>query len=217
MAHQETLLLAIPDTAQRAACFSALAHDPRRIVRGFGNIDDVIEALDSSDGACLIVDQRGFTSVDFQRLLRAVGAHGAIVTLVLADVLPIGDALALIHANLCDILAANSPVAVIAARAASLLPLAVQLGQRRRNAAAAEQAIARLSPRERSVLTALAEGCTSKDIARTLGVSPRTIEVHRASIMRRTGTAALAELLRLYFLVEFVASAPTARLISKAA
>lgn len=44
-----------------------------------------------------------------------------------------------------------------------------------------------LTPRERTVLTQLLEGNSSKQAARRLGISPRTVEFHRANIMRKMG------------------------------
>ena len=44
-----------------------------------------------------------------------------------------------------------------------------------------------LSPREREVSALLLEGLTSKQIARRLGLSPRTVEMHRARLMRKVG------------------------------
>lgn len=51
-----------------------------------------------------------------------------------------------------------------------------------------------LSGRERDVLRFLAEGLTSKEIGDTLGISVRTVENHRASIVRRTGLRSVAQL-----------------------
>lgn len=51
-----------------------------------------------------------------------------------------------------------------------------------------------LSPRERDVLRGVAAGRSSKEIADELGLSVRTIENHRARIMRRTGFRSTAEL-----------------------
>lgn len=51
-----------------------------------------------------------------------------------------------------------------------------------------------LSPRERDVLRFLAEGLSSKEIARRLSLSVRTVENHRASIVRRTGLHSVAQL-----------------------
>ena len=59
------------------------------------------------------------------------------------------------------------------------------------------QRIARLSPREREVLEALVAGASNKVIAFDLGLSVRTVEVHRARMMERLGTRQLAEAIRL--------------------
>jgi two-component system, LuxR family, response regulator FixJ len=57
--------------------------------------------------------------------------------------------------------------------------------------------IAELSPREREVLEALVAGASNKVIAFNLGLSVRTVEVHRARMMDRLGTHQLAEAIRL--------------------
>lgn len=57
--------------------------------------------------------------------------------------------------------------------------------------------IAKLSPREREVLDALVAGRSNKIIAFDLGLSVRTIEVHRARMMDRLGVSQLAEAIRL--------------------
>lgn len=50
-----------------------------------------------------------------------------------------------------------------------------------------------MSPREREVLEGLLAGGTNKEIGRELGISPRTVELHRASIMERLGARNLPE------------------------
>jgi two-component system response regulator FixJ len=61
----------------------------------------------------------------------------------------------------------------------------------------AVERIAALSPREREVLDLLITGKPNKHIARDLGLSPRTVEVHRARLMARLGVGSLAEAVRL--------------------
>jgi two-component system response regulator FixJ len=61
----------------------------------------------------------------------------------------------------------------------------------------AARRIAALSPREREVLDALLAGRQNKVIAFDLGISVRTVEVHRARMMDRLGTRQLAEAIRL--------------------
>ncbi len=53
---------------------------------------------------------------------------------------------------------------------------------------------AELTPREREISTLLAEGKTSKLIAREIGLSPRTVEMHRAKLMRKFQAATSSEL-----------------------
>lgn len=54
----------------------------------------------------------------------------------------------------------------------------------------------RLSPREREIAQLLAEGKTNKEIAAKLGVSVKTIDAHRANIMRKLNLHSVAELVR---------------------
>ena len=54
-----------------------------------------------------------------------------------------------------------------------------------------------LTPREREVLGKLAEGASNKEAGRLLGISPRTIEVHRARIMEKLGAKNAADLVRI--------------------
>lgn len=51
-----------------------------------------------------------------------------------------------------------------------------------------------LTPKERVVARHLANGMTSKQIGQLIGISPRTVEVHRASIMRKMNVRNTAEL-----------------------
>ena len=53
--------------------------------------------------------------------------------------------------------------------------------------------VARMPTREREVLQGLLAGGTNKTIARDLGISPRTVEFHRAQLMERLGARTLPE------------------------
>lgn len=52
-----------------------------------------------------------------------------------------------------------------------------------------------LTPRERQVLPLVAEGLSSKEIARQLGISPKTVEIHRTNILRKLDVKSSRELI----------------------
>jgi FixJ family two-component response regulator len=70
-------------------------------------------------------------------------------------------------------------------------------GTMHRRMLAARERIATLSRREREVLDCLAEGRSNKEIARTLGISPRTVEIHRANMMAKLDANHVAEAVRM--------------------
>jgi DNA-binding NarL/FixJ family response regulator len=54
----------------------------------------------------------------------------------------------------------------------------------------------RLSAREREIVQLLSEGGSNKEVAETLGISVRTAETHRASVLRKLGLDSIASLVR---------------------
>jgi two-component system, chemotaxis family, CheB/CheR fusion protein len=61
----------------------------------------------------------------------------------------------------------------------------------------AAQQLAELTSREREIMDLVLAGQASKNIAAQLGISQRTVENHRAAIMKKTGSASLPALARL--------------------
>jgi two-component system response regulator FixJ len=59
-----------------------------------------------------------------------------------------------------------------------------------------------LTKRERDVLNGLAQGLPNKTIAYDLGISPRTVEIHRANLMSKLEVKSLSEALRIVFAAE---------------
>jgi two-component system response regulator FixJ len=70
------------------------------------------------------------------------------------------------------------------------------LESNRRRGIEAEERVATLSPRERDVLSGLVRGGSNKTIAIELGISHRTVEIYRASLMSKLVANSLSDVLR---------------------
>jgi two-component system CheB/CheR fusion protein len=66
----------------------------------------------------------------------------------------------------------------------------------------ARKTLASLTARQHEIMTLVLAGHPSKNIAADLKISQRTVENHRAAIMRKTGSASLAALARMAFVAE---------------
>lgn len=171
---------------------------------------DALPGLGENAAGCVLTDMRmpGLDGIELLRRLRelhfrwpvvVMTAHGDIPTAVramksgAADFVekPFDDVVLL--ATIATALASPGPSR--AATAAEAAPPGSSAGADA--AAEASARIAALSPREREVLDLLMAGKPNKAIARDLGLSPRTVEVHRARLMARLGTGSLAEAVRL--------------------
>jgi len=65
----------------------------------------------------------------------------------------------------------------------------------------AQRLFANLSAREREVFSGIVRGQSTKQTARSLGISPRTAEVHRRNLMAKLQAHSVAELVRLSLLI----------------
>jgi two-component system response regulator FixJ len=77
------------------------------------------------------------------------------------------------------------------------IEIGLQQRTREAEAAAAEKLLALLTPRERNVLDQLVIGRSNKVAAFELGISPRTVEIHRAHIMDKMNARSLSDLVRI--------------------
>src|SRR6185295_7677509 len=72
----------------------------------------------------------------------------------------------------------------------------VNASLRRRNTGGDNDALWRLTPREREIVQLIAEGRSKREIGRLLLVSPETVETHRRHVMKKVGARNIAEIVR---------------------
>ena len=64
------------------------------------------------------------------------------------------------------------------------------------------QRVERLTPREREVFEGIVVGLSNREISHKLNISPKTVEFHRASVMRKMQAQNLPHLVRMAFAIE---------------
>ncbi len=164
---------------------------------GMALLDAMPTALETR-ADCVLTDMRmlGLDGLELLLCLRAGGFHGPVVVMTAHGDVP--TAVRAMKAGAMDFIEKPFEDTVLLAVISAALDNAQALNpQALGGSADAAAQIAALSPREREVLNLLMAGKPNKMIARDLGLSPRTVEIHRARLMTRLGVGSLAEAVRI--------------------
>ncbi len=189
------------DDAVRDSIHMFLANEGLE-VRTYPSADAFIAVLDSAPPGCVVTDVRmpGMSGIELlAEIARLRLAMPVIVVTGHADV-PL--AVRAMKSGAVDLL--EKPF-----KAADLIDAvsrALEVGRNsQRSVLSAQEAQARLatlSMRETEVLDRLVRGQPNKIIAYEMGISPRTVEVHRANVMKKTQAGSFSELVRMFLNVE---------------
>ncbi|MBS1213915.1 MAG: Two-component response regulator, LuxR/FixJ family, partial [Proteobacteria bacterium] len=106
----------------------------------------------------------------------------------------IRDSVSAIKAGAFDFLEKPVSRTLLLDRIRNALTLDTQLRQTQEHLNQVKLRYERLSPREREIMTLIAEGVSSKRIAQRLSISPRTVDAHRARLMVKMQASSVAEL-----------------------
>jgi two-component system response regulator FixJ len=161
-----------------------------------------LEDLPADDGGCVLTDVRmpEMNGIEMVRMLKGKGYRSPMIVMTGHADVPL--AIEAMKAGVVDFLEKPFEEEVLLRAVRS----ALELGhvQRDQDAALVEtrRRIATLSPRERDVLKGLVEGKANKVIAFDHGISPRTVEIYRASLMTKMQAKSLSELVRMALSVE---------------
>ncbi|MCQ8782956.1 response regulator transcription factor [Mangrovibrevibacter kandeliae] len=186
----------VDDDPQVLASLTILLERAGFKVGAFGSAHDFF-ADGFADAGCLIVDMKmpEMTGIEVQRRLGEEAPTLPVV--VLSGSSELKTAVEAMKLGAVDFLEkpfnADTLLATVEKALAEGHRRRAEEAQRDR---AAEQ-IRSLSPRELEVLERVARGEQSKVIAFELGISPRTVEIHRVNILRKTGLRNVADLVHL--------------------
>lgn len=191
---QVYVVSARPDEARRLAGFvRAIGYR----VRTFGSASAFLDMAPVLAPGCVLVDLRKARD-DGLSIPRELKARSLTLPTIVLDSLGAGvaAAVAAMKAGAADYVIETSEADLIATLGNAMAERqgAIRPTTPDDNASAR---VGRLTPRERDVLVGLVEGGTNKSIAQKLGISPRTVELHRAQVMNRLNASNLTELLQI--------------------
>jgi FixJ family two-component response regulator len=168
----------------------------------FASAEAFLAAYRDDWTGCVVADLKlpGKSGLELQAELRRRGSHLPFVIITAHG--GVASARTAFQAEAVDFI--EKPFDEMDLRAAIEKGFERELGRTRRAAAESEDAanLAKLTRREREVLDFAGKGLHAKEIARALGISPRTVEVHKASLMDKLGARNIAELVRFAMAVE---------------
>jgi FixJ family two-component response regulator len=196
MTNEQTVFIVEDDAAVRDSLGLLLGLQGFR-TQSFRCAEDFLRIYQPSWAGCLLLDVRmpGMNGLELQESLRRQGlALPVIIMTAHGDITTVRTAL---KSGAVDFL--EKPVDPAALLAAVRTALDADAARRRTalEAEGARQRLSVLTARERQVMELVAKGCHNREIAETLGISPRTVEVHKARVMEKLQVQSVPELVRI--------------------
>lgn len=196
IASEQTVFIVEDDAAVRDSLGLLLGLKGYR-TQAFVCAEDFLRVYQSAWAGCLLLDIRmpGMSGLELQKALQKKGVALPIIIMTAhGDVPTVRTAL---KSGAIDFL--EKPVDPDALLASVRTAFDSDAAQRRaaREAEQTERKLSVLTARERQVMELVAKGCHNREIASTLGISPRTVEVHKARVMEKLQVESVPELVRI--------------------
>ena len=210
MRREPTVFVVDDDPAMRSSLQFLIESIGHR-VRTFPTAEAFLDAWDGGAPGCLVLDVRmpGMSGLDLQAELQRRGR--TIPTIVITGHAEVTMAVRAVKNGALDFLEKPFSDQLLLDRIAQAIEVDRQEREHHARRAVIAERLARLTAREREVLTLVVQGRPNKEIAATLSLSPKTVEVHRAHVMDKMEVDSLAELIRCVLLVEPATPAPARR------
>jgi len=183
------------EPARRAAARLLTAHG--FTVCTYGSAGELLGALEPDRPGCIVLDVQmpGQSGLDLQQTLAAGDDPLPIVFVTGHGAIP--DSVRAIQRGALDFLTKPVPADVLVEAVSRALARDAENRAARARQRALRQRYARLTPREREVLTHLISGQLNKQVAGDLNIAERTIKLHRARIFEKLETDSMAGLTRI--------------------
>lgn len=165
--------------------------------RTFENAEEFLQNYSPGQPGCLLLDVNlpGLNGDELQAELARRKIHLPIIFLTAYADIP--TTVRVIKAGAVDFLTKPVPRDLLIERIQAVLLQEVQVREQSEEQALGMSQQYGLTSRELEIMSLVVEGHSNKEIARKLGISYRTVEIHRARILKKTGTTTPLELARL--------------------
>ena len=165
--------------------------------QAFASAQEFLAAYDAAQPGCLVLDVRmpGMSGLEMQQELNLRGATLPVIFITGHGDIPM--AVEAMQLGAFDFLQKPFRDQELLDRVQRALARDMDNRARLRHTDRIRERLATLSPREREVLDLVTQGKANKMVAGDLGVSQRTVEIHRAHVMQKMEAGSLAELVRM--------------------
>jgi two-component system, LuxR family, response regulator FixJ len=177
-------------------------------VRTYANAADFLREYEPTQPGCLVLDVRmpGMSGLDLQAELVRRGA--GLPTIIVTGHAEVPMAVRAVKAGAVDFIEKPFSDQLLLDRVRQALEIDRLEREVRRRREEARRRLETLSAREREVLMLVAAGKANKEIAAELGLSQKTVEVHRSHVMSKMFVDSLAELIRVAILAGAIRENP---------
>ena len=172
----------------------------------FGSAQEFLAAYQPAQPGCLVLDIRmpGMSGLELQQQLNLRGAVIPVIFMTGHGDIPM--AVEAMQHGAFDFLQKPFRDQDLLDRIQRAIVKDAELRQSLGEHARIKTHLESLTPREREVLDLMTQGKQNKSIAQDLGVSPRTVEIHRARVMEKMNAQSVAELVRMMLDLDHAAS-----------
>lgn len=197
MNERDAMLFVVDDDDAMRRSLAYLFDSAGWRVAPFASAHDFLDRYDGHVPGCLVLDVRMplMSGLELQQKLKERGVHLPIIFLTGHGDLPM--AVQAMKTGACDFLEKPCKDQVLLDAVTRAVQRSIEDCRISTQSRAAQSALAALTAREREVAERMAVGKPSKIIARELGISDKTVQVHRHNAMEKLGVHSAAEIARL--------------------
>ena len=200
MNESDAIIFVVDDDAAMRRSLAYLFDSAGWQVATFESARDFLQRYDGHAPGCLLLDVRMplMSGLELQQELNNKSGHAiSLPVIFLSGHGDLAMAVRTMKAGACDFLEKPCKDQVLLDAVSRAVARSVDESRNAASANTAQSALARLTAREREVALLMAEGKASKVIARELGISDKTVQVHRHNTMEKLGLHSAAEVARL--------------------